>query len=88
MLREPPLTAATPAATVRSATFNANRGNRYTLVTEPRSSSLTEVELIDELTNAPQYLENWRRRPQGACRSHPSSQSRCHAAAMCSGFIN
>lgn len=53
-------TATTPAATVGSVTFDARRGNRYTLVAVPSSSSLTEVALIDDPYNKSVASDNAR----------------------------
>lgn len=44
-------TATTPALRVGGLTFDAGRGNRYTLVAVPGSGSLTDVVLIDDPYN-------------------------------------
>lgn len=41
-------TATTPAVSVGTATFDAHRGNKYTLIAVPDAGSLTEVVLIDD----------------------------------------
>jgi hypothetical protein len=41
-------TATTPAVSVGTATFDAHRGNKYTLITVPDAGSLTAVALIDD----------------------------------------
>ena len=41
-------TATTPAVSVGSATFDAHRGNKYTLIAVPDAGSLTDVVLIDD----------------------------------------
>jgi len=41
-------TATTPAVSVGSATFDAHRGNKYTLVAVPDAGSLTDVVVIDD----------------------------------------
>lgn len=44
-------TATTPAVNVGSVTFDARRGNKYTLIAVPTSGSLTEVALINDPYN-------------------------------------
>jgi hypothetical protein len=44
-------TATTPAATVGSASFNAERGHKFTLLAVPDAGSLTEVVLVDDPYN-------------------------------------
>ena len=44
-------TATSPALTVGSATFDVDRGHKYTLVAVPDAGSLTEVVLIDDPYN-------------------------------------
>ena len=53
-------TATTPAVNVGSVSFDARRGNRYTLVAVASSSSLTEVALIDDPYNKSVASDNAR----------------------------
>lgn len=53
-------TATTPTVTVGTSTFDANRGNRYTLLAVPSSASLTEVALIVDPFNKSVVSDNAR----------------------------
>jgi hypothetical protein len=53
-------TATTPAAAVGSASFDADRGHKYTLIAVPDAGSLTEVVLIDDPYNKNLVSDNAR----------------------------
>lgn len=53
-------TTGSPALTVGSATFDARRGNKYTLVAVPDAGSITEVVLIDDPYNKSVASDNAR----------------------------
>jgi len=65
-------TATTPAVSVGTATFDAHRGNKYTLIAVPNAGSLTEVVEIDDPFERGLTTDNARLRVFNAAFNSPA----------------